>query len=138
MRVLGMSLWPKKLSDEQYVERVRKRVRMTTAKRFFYAIIGLGFFALIIWMVLMSIQLLGDISNWTHDSKHPASDAHQQMIYAAYSIAMMLGFMVGLYLSNTFLHIMQMVISIRQNKLLVEFWDALPDVEKARFRQRSD
>jgi hypothetical protein len=137
MRVLGMPLWPEKVSDEQYVERVRKRLRTMRRWRYLTGAIGLGVLGLTIWLLLLTIHLLSDVDNMTKTIGHGTPTPQQQAVYGVYAIAIMLGFSFGFMLFNAIFHIASAFFEYRKDKLLVECWDSLSDAERGRLRQMS-
>lgn len=138
MRILGMTLWPEKLSDEQYVEQTRKRLQELGRWRYFIALMSLGIIILIVFLMFQGIHLLGNIADMGRTTKPGAPNPTQQIVYAIYYLAVVLGGFVGFMFGNTVSHIALILFAYRKDKLLVEFWDALSDTEKSRLRQRSN
>lgn len=139
MRILGLPLRPENISDEQYVERTRKGLHTMRRWRYFIALLYLGLTIGFIFLVLQGVHLLGDVAGIGQTSKHGAPDPtpSQQLIYATYYLSVILGGLLGFMFGNSFSHIASLLFTYRKDKLLVEFWDALSDAEKARLRQTS-
>ena len=137
MRILGIPFWPEKISDEQYVERTRKGLRMMRRLRFIFVLGYLGLFIGFILLIFQAVHLLGDLTSNGTAKHHPTDSSQQQIVYSMYYLAVVMGAFVGLLLGNTISHIATILLTYRKDKLLVEFWDALSDAEKARLRQMS-
>ena len=137
MRVFGMPLWPEKLSDEQYVERVRKGLRVISRMRYLTAAMGLILLGMVIWMIDMLLGMLKDFGNVEPVVKHHLPPPSQEMIYATFYIAMLMGSFCGFLFNQALAHIGIAFADYRKERLLVECRDALSDAGKARLRQRS-
>jgi hypothetical protein len=134
MRILGMPLWRENLSDEQYVERVRKGLRLSRRLRYIKALVGVGILAFVVWLGLLSLNLLTNLSNLAPSTGHGAPSTQEQVIYEVYFGAAAMGFFAGLMFANAVIHIASALFDYRKDKLLVECWDGLSDAEKARLR----
>ena len=137
MRVFGIPLWSEKLSDEQYIERIRKRVKMRRRLRYLQGVMAAAVLGMTIWLVLMFIQLLKNLNDAGTYLKHGHPTSDQQPVYIVFGIAIMFGFMFGFYFYKVIFFIVEAFSGLRQEQLLVECWDALSDAEKTRLRQRS-
>jgi len=137
MRILGMTLWPENVSDEQYVERVRKGLRMMRRMRYFLAAIGLVTLGMVISMIYMLIDMLKDFGNLEPVVGRHLPPPSQQLIYATFYIAILGGGFCGFLLYQALFHVGIAFADYRKEKLLVDCWDALSDAEKGRLRQRS-
>lgn len=138
MRILGIPLWPEKLSDEQYVERTRKALRTLRRWRFFIALMFLGIIIAFIFLIFEGVHSFADFAGVGQTTKqHSTASEEQKIAYACYYFAVVLGGFVGLMFGNTVSHIGTILFAYRKDKLLVEFWDALSDAEKARLRHSS-
>jgi len=103
-----MEIWPRRRTDAVYVEMIRKQLRMARWARYFIAAIWLVVLAMAIWAVWAFVAFL----------INPA----QQFAFAA-SIAM--GIMVGVSIGNAVHNVGVMFSGFRQEKLLIDCWDAL-------------
>ena len=137
MKLLGLTLWPEKISDEQFIEQVRKRLKQGRKLRYFMAAFGLSMVGLVFWLIYMAIDMLKDFTNVEPVVGHHLPPPSQEHIYTAYFIAVMMGGFLGFVLYQQLFHIAAAFFDFRKDKLLVECWDALSDAEKARLRQRS-
>ena len=135
MRVLGMSPWPEKLSDDQYIERIRKTVRMKRPWRYVQGAIAAGILVMTIWLLFMSIEFLSNLPVRISKGSHPVAD--QELVYSTFLLAGICGFVFGYFFYKAVFFIFEMFFGFRQAKLLVDCWDALSDAEKNHFRQRS-
>lgn len=87
-------------------------------------------------LIFQGVHSLGDIAGLSQTTKqHGRNSEQQQLVYAAYYFAVVIGGFVGLLFGNAISHIATILFAYRKDKLLVEFWDALSDAEKARLRQ---
>lgn len=132
-----MSLWPEKLSDEQYVERTRKRLKTMRRWRYLAAAIGVCLLGMSIWLSILAVDFLSDLNNITRITGHDAPTVHEQAVYAVYFTAIGTGFLCGFFYFNAIFHIGTAFFEYRKDKLLVECWNALSDAEKTRLRQKS-
>lgn len=135
MQIFGLPLW--KISDEQYVERTRKGLHTMRRWRYIIALISLGTVIGFFVLVLMGVHLLGDLAGIGQTPKHRVPGPDPQTVYAIYYIAVAFGSLFGFAIGNALTHVVTLLFGYRKEKLLVEFWDALSDAEKARLRQTS-
>lgn len=126
-----------KISDEQYVDRTRKRLRTLHRWRYVIALAYLGIIIGFIVLALQAVHLIGGLATMLEGTKHraAASGPDLQMLHAVYYFAIVIGGLVGFGFGGAFFSIANILITYRKDKLLVEFWDALSDAEKARLRQ---
>jgi len=120
MRILGLPVWRESLSDEEYVARVRKGLRVVRWLRWFHAAIGLGVVALSIWGVTVFADILTN------------GPGHQDppLILTAFGLAILLGILVGLWLAQAGHAIANAFFGYRRDRLLVQCWDALHTEQK--------
>jgi hypothetical protein len=137
MRILGMPFWPEKISDEQYIEKIRKGLRFLGRWRFVIVLMQVIILVLFVWLIVQGLHLLRDMINVDHAPGQGGPTPAQQMVNAIYSLAIMVGGFIGFMLGNALSHVVTLLFGYRDQKLLVECWDALSDAEKARLRQRS-
>jgi len=135
--LLGLTLWPEKISDEQYIERVRKGLRMMRRMRYFIAALGLVLLCLVVSMIIMLMNMLKDFGYAEPVVGHHLHPPTQETIYATYYASILTGVFLGFMFYQALFHIGMAFTDHRKEKLLVECWDALGDAEKARLRQRS-
>jgi hypothetical protein len=137
MRVLGMPLWPEKLSDKQYIERVRKGLRMRRRWRYILALIGLCILVMVILCCVLAIKFLADANNMIRLTGHSAPTVSEQAVYSVFFLAIVMGSYLGFMFFNAIMHIGSAFLEYRKDRLLVECWDSLSDAEKSRLRQKS-
>ena len=137
MRVFGILVGPEKLTDEQYIARIRKAVEMKRRWRHLEGAMAAFLLGMAVWLLFMSIKFLGDFNDSARFTRlgHPTVD--EQLVYSTFVIAGFLGFGFGFFFYKALFFIAEMFFGFRQQKLLVECWDALSDAEKGRLRQRS-
>ena len=59
-RLLGLQVWPSRLTDAEYIEKLRKRQRTYRRMRVLYALIGITVVALAIWMIQKCLEIVAD------------------------------------------------------------------------------
>jgi len=107
MRILGIPLWPEKISDEQYVERTRKALRTMRRWRLIIALMSLGIVIAFISLIFEGVNCLGDPAGFGQTTKHHGTAlGQQQIVYACYYFAVVLGGFLGLLFGNTVSHMM--------------------------------
>ena len=138
MKILGMPLWRENISDEQYVERTRKRLKAGRKWRYLTTAMGLVILCMVFWLISMTMKFLGEMNNdLGHLTGHGVHNSQSQAVYAIYGVAIVMGYLTGFMLFNALSHITMNLYDYRKDKMLVEFWDALSDAEKSRLRQKS-
>ena len=137
MKLLGMTLWPEKVSDEQYVERLRKGLRSSLRYRYVMSTLGLIIFlwaiCLAVWVGRILVNSYA-VAHWLANGQPTPS---QEVLYGTFSCSIVLGSLLGFLFYSGVFSIVRGYFGFRKDKLLVECWDALSDAEKARLRQRS-
>ena len=83
-----MPFWPEKLSDEQYVEQIRKGLRMKRRWRYISALIGLCILVMVIWCCVLAIKFLADTTNTTRMARHSALTVSERAVYSTFFITM--------------------------------------------------
>ena len=137
MRILGMPLWPEKISDEQYVERVRKTNRVRRRLRYLTAGIGLFLVVMVAWLIILTLEYLSNLNNVFGPTGHGGPTVKQETVYMVYFMAITMGVFLGFMFFNGISHLASAFFDYRKDRLLVECWDALSDAEKIRLRQAS-
>ena len=93
--------------------------------------------ALTVWLLFMALHFLSDFNNAGRLTKNGHPTVEQQSVYLAFVVAIFSGFIFGYFFYKAVFFIAEMFFGFRQQKLLVECWDALSDAERSRLRQRS-
>lgn len=110
-----MKLWRKRLTDEEYIERIRKQLRIGPWMRAIYLVIAAMFAVLIIKVTQSVLDVLLNL----------APVGQQNNMMAAFAAAASIGLVVGLF-ANQLIHGLAMSLSqFRTEQLLVECWDKL-------------
>jgi hypothetical protein len=117
MRVFGMPLWPERLSDEEYVDKVRKGLRVVRWSRWLFAAFFVGSIVFCFWAVTHVASSLTSFGG--------KEGAEKSLIYAALGIAILFGSFVGFLLGHIAEKTANAFFGFRRDKLLVECWDAL-------------
>jgi hypothetical protein len=112
-RILGLPIWRKRLTDAEYIERVRKNLRMQRWLRVICGVIGIG----VVCILALAIQFFVDfLWQWGGQQAGPI------VVFLA---AMLFGFNVG-WMFMGFLHgAIMMIVESRRDRMLVECWDLL-------------
>jgi hypothetical protein len=112
-RILGLPVWRKRLTDAEYIERVRKNLRVHRWLRIVYGVIGIG----IVCILALAIQFFVDfLWQWGGQQAGPI---------VVFLGAILFGFNVG-WMFMGFLHgAVMMIAESRHDRLLVECWDLL-------------
>jgi hypothetical protein len=137
MRVFGMSLLPEKLSDEQYIERIRKSVHTRQRWRYVQGSIAALVLGMTFWLLWRCFMFLSDFDKVPGLTGNNHLTPSQLFVYFAFIQASFFGFIFGYFFYKVVFFIVEMFFGFRQQKLLVDCWDALSDAEKSRLRQRS-
>jgi hypothetical protein len=114
-----MRLWRKRLTDEEYIERVRKQLRIGPWIRFFCLIGAAG---LAILLVKMTQVILNNLLNL-------APAGQQNNMIGAFAAAASLGMVVGLFATQVIHHLAMSLSQFRTEQLLIECWDKLANHE---------
>jgi hypothetical protein len=117
-RFFGMRVWPnrQRLTDAEYVERVRKSLQMTRRLRYLYGLIGIVTMFCVVWGVHTVIK---DIIAFA------GAQAQQNMIWSVAVTAAIVSAGVSATIGGMALHIAHLFVGERKDRLLVECWDTL-------------
>ena len=132
-----MPVWPEKLNDAEYIERIRKAVQTKHRWRYVEGAMAALTLGMTIWLLFIAIGSLADLCSFSRFTKNGHLAPDPQLVYSAFVVAGLFGFLFGFMFYKTVFFIAEMFFGLRQQKLLVECWDALSDAEKSRLRQRS-
>lgn len=112
-RMFGLLIWRKHLTDAEYIERVRKNLRMQRWLRIVCGVIGFGMVCL---FALMIQWFVGFLWQWGGQQPGPV---------VVFLGAILLGFNVG-WMFMGFVHsAATMIVESRRDRMLVECWDLL-------------
>ena len=117
VRFLGMPLWPKRLTDEEYVNRVRKGLRVVRWTRWLFAAIFIGGIAFLCWAVMSITDFLTSFSG--------KDGSERPLIYGVFALAILSGGLIGFWVGHFGEIAVNAFFGFRRDKLLVECWDAL-------------
>ncbi len=115
-RLFGLRLWRKRLSDAEYVERIRKNLRRSRWARYFSA-------AAAVAMVLLALVMIDAFMKILANPPLPA--LQQNLVFGVFSLAVIVGLVVGFYLVSVVETAMRAIVEERTSRLLVDCWDAL-------------
>lgn len=136
MKILGLLLRHENISDEQYVERIRKSLKSRRRWRSFIVAMGLLILCFLLWFIPQIINILSNLNGLGH-AGHGTQNSRFSVVYAVYFIAIIMGYFTGFMFFHAVFQIMEALFGYRKDKLLVEFWDSLSDAEKSRLRQQT-
>jgi hypothetical protein len=117
MRVLGIKLWPERLSDEEYVNRVRKGLRVIRWSRWLFAALFIGVVAFCLWAVINLADFLTSFGG--------KEGPERPLVYGVLSLALLFGGFMGFWIAHLGESVVNAFFGFRRDKLLVECWDAL-------------
>ena len=117
MRVFGMPLWPERLSDEEYVNRVRKGLRVIRWSRWLFA----GLFIVVVAVCIWTVTGLADFLTSFGGKEGP----QRPLVYGVLGLAILFGGFIGFWISHLGEIVVNAFFGFRRDKLLVECWDAL-------------
>lgn len=112
-RILGLPIWRKRLTDAEYIERVRKNLRVYRWLRVLYGVVGIGVVCILAFVIQSLVDFLWQ---WGGQQAGPI---------VVFFGAMLFGFNVG-WMFTGFLHgAFLMIAESRRDRMLVECWDLL-------------
>ncbi|MEX2093821.1 MAG: hypothetical protein WD971_14140 [Pirellulales bacterium] len=112
-RILGLPIWRKRLTDAEYVERVRRNLRIYRWLRVLYGVAGIG---VVCGLALIIQSLIGFLWEWGGQQAGPI---------VVFIGAILFGFNVG-WIFTGFVHgAFLMIFESRRDRMLVECWDLL-------------
>lgn len=115
-RLFGLRVWRKRLTDTEYVERIRKQLRVVRWLRYLWAVIGLTAIVMLIW----GIQVIFNVLN------NPAVPIGQRNpANVVFALATIFGVSFGFWFGNMLHSVAMAFLGLRQERLLVNCWDAL-------------
>ncbi len=117
MRVFGVRLWPDRLSDEEYVNRVRKGLRLMWWSRWLFAGLFIGAIAFSLWAVMSIAGFLTSIGG--------KEGPERPLVYEVLGLAILSGGFIGFWIVHVGELAVNAFFAYRRDKLLVECWDAL-------------
>lgn len=115
-RLFGLPIWRKRLTDAEYIEHVRKQLRLYRWVRVLYGLIGIGTVIICIWIIRVILDMIVQVG---------VAPAQQPILLGAVSIAIFVGFNVGWMIYGAIHGSMMMIVDSRRDRLLVECWDLL-------------
>jgi len=108
--------WTRKLSDDEYIERIRKNVKATRWTRYFHGFMALFYVGIIIGGTVFLLKFL---------QNDAFNKQEQDLIYSAFVLAIIFGLLVSQWIAQAFLAAANAFSGQRKDRLLVECWDAL-------------
>lgn len=115
-RFLGLQVFRDPLTDEQYVERIRKSLLLQRRLRYLYGVLGLAMIAVCAWGISVFVRIL---------TMPGAPPGQQSLVYLVFTLAIILGLSIGFWLSKAAHHIATSFFEERKDRLLIESWDAM-------------
>jgi len=108
-------LFRKPVSDAEYIEQLRKKLRVERWMRLFHAAIGLAILLLGAKLIQLVLQVLMNFGG----------PAQQNVVIGVFSAAAVMGLCAGLMLSKAAQSFAFTLFESRSDRMLVELWDAL-------------
>lgn len=127
-RLFGLLIWRKRLTDAEYVERIRKNLRRARWARYFSAAVAVGAALFVLWMIDTFMKMLAN---------PPLPALQQNLVFGVFALAVFFGLVVGFYLVSVVETAMRAIVEDRTNQLLVDCWDALDRLLSERERGNS-
>jgi hypothetical protein len=117
MRVFGVPLWPERLSDEEYVNHVRKGLRVIRWSRWLFAGLFIGVVAFCLWAVISFADFLTSFGG--------KEGPERPLAYGVLGLGILFGGFMGFWIVHLGEVVVNAFLGYRRDKLLVECWDAL-------------
>jgi hypothetical protein len=114
-----MRIWPKKLTDAEYLENIRKTLQLNTWLRFLYVAVAIGFALMAAKFIEIMIDMLLNFA--------PAGQANN--VLAVFAGAAGCGLVAGVFLTQVALAAIHSLARYRSERLLIECWDRLLTLE---------
>lgn len=115
-RLFGMRIWRKKLSDAEFVDKIRRSHRLARWYRYLMAVVGIGWVMMAGFMINVFLGLL-------QGQGGPA--AQQNLVLLAFFTSIFAGATVGFSLTGVLHNSLMLLVEQRKDRLLVACWDAL-------------
>lgn len=112
-----MRMFRKPTTDAEFVEQLRKGLRMERWTRRLHAVVGLSMLMLCLLMIEQFVQLLLNIGG----------PAQQNAALGLFGASVALGLIAGFWLSKAVQSIVRPLFSQRSERMLVDLWDAMAD-----------
>src|SRR5690606_27112223 len=107
-------------SDAEYIESIRKALRLSCRMRIFFALLTVGGFAFFLWAFLKMLEMLV-----LFGQRGGINPQQQNIAIGLYIVAVILGLFIGISMSNLLSHAAQLLFEDRKDRLLVKCWDAM-------------
>lgn len=127
-RLFGLQVWPRRLSDAEYIERIRRQLKVARWFRYLTAVMGVGVIVMSIWAIQMFVKVLNG----------PLGLGQQNFVNAAFGAAIIMGLSIGFWMGSMIHSVGVSFVGHRQERLLVECWDMLHKLIAERFPDGSD
>jgi hypothetical protein len=115
-RLFGLQVWPRRLTDSEYVERLRKQLRAAGWLRYVHAASGLAVIIVAAWSIDTFFNLINN----------PAAPfAQRNVVNIVFATAVIFGAFIGLMLGSMMHRVLMSFFGLRQERLLIDCWDAL-------------
>jgi hypothetical protein len=115
-RLFGWRIWPTRPIDTEYVERIRRQLRAGRWLRYLSAVIGLGVIITSLWAIQIFFNFLKNFG---------APVGQQNAVIVAFAAAAIVGVSFGFWIGSTLHTVAMSFFGGRQERLLVDCWDAL-------------
>ena len=116
MSAFSFKLRREPMTDEQYIERVRKGLQRSTQQRWWYLLVALFAIVAIMWFGNTMVYKLIQSTTPSHQ---------RSVVYAVFAFAALGGLVISMWLSLLIQAVVLMFTEYRKDRLLIECWDAL-------------
>lgn len=125
-RLFGLQIWPRRLTDSEYVERLRKQLRAAGWLRYVLAASGLA-------VIIVAVLLIDSFVNLINNPAAPF--AQRNAVNIVFATTVIFGAFIGLMLGSMMHRVLMLFVGFRQEKLLVDCWDALNQLLAERYAE---
>jgi hypothetical protein len=128
-RLLGLPIWRKKLSDTEFVDKIRRSLRLSRWFRHYQGLLGIG-------VVAMSFLAIRALMNLLKGQGVPVGQQNQALF--VFALAAMAGLGIGFWFSSVLHTTVMLFVEQRKDRLLVACWDALQQLIGEKYLQEKD
>jgi hypothetical protein len=117
MRAFGIPFWRERLSDEEYVNSVRKGLRVVRWLRWLFVGLFIAVIAFCSWAVISMADFLTRLGG--------KEGPDRQLVYGVIGLAALSGCCLGFWIGHLGEVAANAFFGFRRDRLLIECWDAL-------------
>jgi hypothetical protein len=117
MRLFAIRTGRDKLTDAEYIEQVRKKLRVPRWLRYLFTAIGIAGIVVSGCAVAAFFKILGNFA--------AAAGVQPNLVFGTFFLSCLFGYLVGQWFHGAIHHIAQTWCEPRKDQLLVNCWDAM-------------